>query len=174
MPGAGTLMSIVILTAVLSCLNSSFYICSRVLFVLAEKGDAPRWLVQTNRRKVPSRAVLLGSLVGFLGVGAAMVSPDRVFAFLVNASGAIMLFVYMAIAVAQIRLRRRGQAAGQGAPALPMWGFPYLSYFSIVSMVAVLLAMMMTPSMATQFWASVLSVVVILVAGFMRRRRSQT
>lgn len=55
-----------------------------------------------------------------------------------------------------------------------MWGFPYLSYFSIVSMVAVLLAMMMTPSMATQFWASVLSVVVILVAGFMRRRRSQT
>lgn len=33
-------MSFIILTAVLSCLNSAFYICSRVLFILAEQGHA--------------------------------------------------------------------------------------------------------------------------------------
>ena len=35
---ASVAMSAIILTAVLSCLNSAFYVCSRVLFVLAEHG----------------------------------------------------------------------------------------------------------------------------------------
>lgn len=109
-PGAGQIMSFIILTAVLSCLNSCFYICSRVLFVLAEKGDAPRWLVKTNAKKVPSRSVLLGAAAGFLGL-LAQAASESVFTFLVNASGAIILFIYLAMAFAQIRLRRQMDAA---------------------------------------------------------------
>src|SRR5580698_10081129 len=60
-PYATDIMKAVILTAVLSCLNSSFYVASRVLFVLATRGDAPHWLVRTNRRHVPDRSVLLAS-----------------------------------------------------------------------------------------------------------------
>jgi AAT family amino acid transporter/GABA permease len=81
----------------------------------------------------------------------------------VNATGAIILFIYLAMAVAQIRLRRRMEAAGE-QPLLPMWGFPVLSYAAIVGMVAVLVAMVMTPTLATQFWASALSVAVVLLA----------
>src|SRR5205807_276697 len=81
--------SATILTAVLSCLNSAFYVCSRVLFVLAEHGDAPQWLVQLNTRRVPTRSVWMGSLAGVLGILAAITSPQTVFAFLVNASGAL-------------------------------------------------------------------------------------
>ncbi len=168
-PGAGQIMSFIILTAVLSCLNSCFYICSRVLFVLAEKGDAPRWLVKTNAKKVPSRSVLLGAAAGFLGL-LAQAASDSVFTFLVNASGAIILFIYLAMAFAQIRLRRQAEAAGQ-TPTLPMWGFPYLSYLAIGGMVAVLLAMVLTPALSTQFWASVVSVVVVLLAYQVRRAR---
>src|SRR5205823_5352608 len=43
-PYASEFMAAVILTAVLSCLNSAFYVASRVLFVLASRGDAPMWL----------------------------------------------------------------------------------------------------------------------------------
>jgi len=39
---APTLMNIVVLTAVLSVLNSALYISSRMLFALARHGDAPR------------------------------------------------------------------------------------------------------------------------------------
>src|SRR5207253_2945166 len=85
---ASLAMSAIILTAVLSCLNSAFYVCSRVLFVLAEHGDAPQWLVQLNTRRVPTRSVWMGSLAGVLGILAAITSPQPVFAFLVNASGA--------------------------------------------------------------------------------------
>src|SRR6201993_571704 len=61
---ASLAMSAIILTAVLSCLNSAFYVCSRVLFVLAEHGDAPQWLVQLNSRRVPTRSVWMGSMAG--------------------------------------------------------------------------------------------------------------
>ena len=162
--GAGTLMSIVILTAVLSCLNSAFYICSRVLFVLAERGDAPRWLVQTNKRHVPTRSVLLGSAAGFAGVIAAILSPGVVFAFLLNASGALILFIYLATVVSQVRLRRAREAAGAARPALQMWLFPWLSYLAIGGIAVVLLAMAVTPDLQSQFWASLLTVAVALAA----------
>ncbi|MFM7065872.1 MAG: GABA permease, partial [Gammaproteobacteria bacterium] len=65
--------------------------------------------------------------------------------------------------------RRRMAAAGE-TPLLPMWGFPYLSWLAIAGMVAVLVAMAATPALATQFWASVVSVVVVLLAYLVRRR----
>lgn len=169
-PYASTIMSWIILTAVLSCLNSAFYVCSRVLFVLAGKGDAPRWLVRTNRRHVPSRSVMLASVAGFAGVIAAILSPSRVFAFLLNASGALIVYIYLAIAVSQIRVRR--QADREGRPqALPMWLFPWLTYLAIAGMIAVLVAMAITPARAIEFWTSAVSVGVALAAYALLRRQ---
>jgi GABA permease len=169
-PYAGTLMSAIILTAVLSCLNSAFYVASRVLFVLAEHGDAPRWLVKTNTRHVPARSVVLASVFGFAGVVAAILSPSVVFAFLVNASGAIIAVIYLAIAISQVRSRRQRERAGGPAPTLPMWLFPWLSYAAIASMVLVLAAMAVTPSHFAEFWASAVSIVIALLAFVVFRR----
>jgi len=169
-PYASEFMAAVILTAVLSCLNSSFYIASRVLFVLASRGDAPRWLVKTNSRHVPARAVLLASVVGFAGVVAAILSPSVVFAFLVNASGAIIAVIYLAIAVSQVRSRQARERAGLPPPTLPMWLFPWLSYVAIVAMVLVLIAMALTPSHRAEFWTSTLSIAVALLAYVLFRR----
>jgi L-asparagine transporter-like permease len=170
-PYASAFMAAVILTAVLSCLNSSFYIASRVLFVLASRGDAPRWLVRTNSRHVPGRAVLLASAVGFVGVLAAILSPSVVFAFLVNSSGAIIAVIYLAVGVSQVRSRRAREAAGAPPPALPMWLFPWLSYVAIAGMLLVLIAMALTPSHRTEFWTSVISIAVALLAFVAFRRQ---
>ncbi len=169
-PYASTIMAAVILTAVLSCLNSSFYVASRVLFVLASRGDAPRWLVRTNRRHVPARSVLLASAVGFAGVIAAILSPSVVFAFLVNASGAVIAVIYLAIAVSQVRTRRAREAAGAPAAALPMWFFPWLSYLAMGGMLLVLIAMALTPSHRAEFWTSAISITVALLAYVVFRR----
>jgi GABA permease len=163
-PYASTIMAGIILTAVLSCLNSAFYVASRVLFVLAEHGDAPHWLVRTNRRHVPNRAVLLAGAFGFAGVVAAILSPSVVFAFLVNASGAIIVVIYLAIAVSQVRTRRRLQQQGGAGPALPMWLFPWLSYAAILAMLLILFAMAITPSHFGEFWTSTVSIAVALLA----------
>jgi GABA permease len=173
-PLASTIMSVIILTAVLSCLNSAFYVASRVLFVLAERGDAPRWLVVTNRRHVPARSVLLASVAGFAGVIAAILSPGLVFEWLVKASGALIVFIYMMICLSQVRLRKARERAGAPPAALPMWLFPWLSYLAIAAMVAVLIAMAVTPGQQSELWASVVSIALTLIAyGLLRYGRDR-
>ena len=169
--GAATIMSAIILTAVLSCLNSAFYVASRVAFVLAERGDAPRWLVKTNSRHVPARSVMLGCAAGLAGIGARELWPDTVFVFLVNASGALIVFVYMAISISQVVLRRKREAAGAPEPALKMWLFPWASYLAIAGMVAVLIAMGTAKAHQDELKASVISVAVALLAYFVFRHR---
>jgi L-asparagine transporter-like permease len=125
--------------------NNSATLRSRLLSVLADHSDAPQWLVQVNARHVPTRSVWMGSLAGVLGILAAITSSQTVFAFLVNASGALMVFIYMITTVAHIRLRRAREASGAPAPALTMWLFPWLSYAALAGMGAVLSAMALTP-----------------------------
>jgi GABA permease len=169
-PGADTVMSLIILTAVLSCLNSAFYVTSRVLFVLAAHGDAPHALVKLNKRLVPARSVLIGSIAGVLGVLAAL-RLSGTFAFLVNASGALIVFVYIAIALSQIRLRRERERRGEPPAAVEMWLFPWASYAAIAGMVAVLVAMALTPDLQSQLWESVAALAVAVGAYFVRRQR---
>jgi GABA permease len=168
---AGTAMSAIILTAVLSCLNSAFFVCSRVLFVLAAQGDAPRVLVRLNARLVPTRSVWLASACGVAGVLLATAAPQAVFAFLVNASGAVILFIYILVAAAQLRLRRAHEQAGRGRPELAMWGFPWLSYAAIGGMLAVLLAMALTPARRVELATSLFALGVAVTAATLRARR---
>jgi L-asparagine transporter-like permease len=169
---AGSAMSLIILTAVLSCLNSAFYVTSRVLFTLAEHRDAPQWMVKLNARHVPARSVLAGTAAGLIGVFAAVWSPGGVFAFLVNASGALILYVYMLTAIAQIRLRR---GVDPSTLRLKMWWFPWSSYAAIAGIVAVLLAMALTKSLQSEFYVSLTTLAVSLCAyaltAYQRSRR---
>ncbi len=93
-PGADHVMNAVVLTAVLSCLNSGLYSASRVLFVLAGLREAPAQMLKVSGRGVPYLAIVCSSVVGFLCVIMAGVAPGTVFLFLLNSSGAIVLFVY--------------------------------------------------------------------------------
>jgi L-asparagine transporter-like permease len=170
-PWAAALMSFVILTAVLSCLNSAFYVSSRMLFVLAGRGDAPVSLVRANASGVPTRAVLLSGAVGLAGVVAAIASPGAVFAFLLNASGATMLIVYLVIAATQVRLRRARESASVPRSAIEVWGFPWLSYGAMAAMVAVLAGMAATPALRSQFYASLVPLAISACTALALARR---
>lgn len=163
-----TAMSVVILTAVLSCLNSAVYVSSRVLYVLADKGDAPRWLVEVNARRVPARSIYIGGLAGMVGVVVATVSPQLVFAFLVNATGTIIVFLYLMTAFAHIRLRRAHPQTEQ--QPVKVWLFPWLSYLAIAGLIAVPVAMIATPALASQFYTTLALVVLTVAAYYVVRR----
>jgi GABA permease len=171
---ASLAMSVIILTAVLSCLNSAFYVCSRVLFVLAEHGDAPQYLVQLNARRVPTRSVWMGSVAGVLGIFAATAHSQTVFTFLVNASGALIVFIYMMIVVAHLRVRHAREASGAPEPALKMWFFPWANYAALGGMAAVLIAMARMPDMQRDLKVSVLSLAVALGAFLIVSARRRT
>ncbi|TQC50261.1 amino acid permease [Rhodococcus sp. WS4] len=172
-PGVATIMNVVILTAVLSCLNSALYTSSRMLFALTRNGDAPHMFTRLSGGGVPRRAILAGTVIGYASVIAAFVSPDLVFSFLVNSYGAVALFVYLMIAISQVALRRKLEARDPEALGLKMWLFPWLSYATIALMGAVIAAMAVLPTTRSQFWLSVVTLAFILI-GYEFRRRGRT
>ena len=126
-----------------------------------------------NRRQVPARAILIGSLFGYVALAASALSPQIVFSFLVNASGATMLFIYLLVCVTQIRLRTQLEREAPDRLGVRMWLFPWASHAAIVGIVAVLIAMALTPALASQFHSSAaVAAVVAFLAWLSGRGRS--
>ncbi len=159
-PYADHIMNAVVLTAVLSCLNSGLYTASRMLFVLAARREAPMRLITVNRRGVPVWAILSSTVIGFLSVIAAYVSPKTVFTFLLNSSGAVILFVYLLIAISQFVLRRR---TPDDELKVKMWLFPGLTIVAAVGILAVLVQMGVKSATRSQLLLSLLSWGIVLV-----------
>jgi GABA permease len=167
-PYADDIMNAVVLTAVLSCLNSGLYTASRMLFVLAARREAPMRLITVNSRGVPVWAILSSTVIGFLSVIAAYVSPDTVFLLLLNSSGAVILFVYLLIAASQFVLRRRTPDADL---KVKMWFFPVLTILAAAGIIEVLVQMGLTKDTRSQLLLSLLSWAVVLVLYFVTRAR---
>jgi GABA permease len=168
-PGAGTLMNFVVLTAVLSVLNSSLYTTSRMLFALTRHNDAPAFFTNTTRRGVPIWAILAGTSFGYVSVAIYYFFPANVFTWLINASGAIALFAYLLIAISELVMRRRLESEAPETLQLKMWFYPWLTYLSIAAMLAVLVAMFIIPDQRPLLIASLISLGVILAAYLLRR-----
>ena len=166
-PGAADIMNAVVLTAVLSCLNSGLYTSSRMLFVLAARREAPMTLMTVNRKGVPAWAIAASSVVGFLCVIAAAVSPDTVFLFLLNSSGAVILFVYLLICLSEVVLRRR---TNPDQLVVKMWLFPVLSILTACGILAILIQMAFNTTARAQLLESLGAWAVVVALYFVTKR----
>jgi GABA permease len=175
-PAAATAMSLVILTAVLSALNSGLFASSRMLMALARRGDAPRSCARLDARGVPVTAIVSGTVFGYGTVVMSYVSPERVFPFLVNSYGTVAIFVYVLIAVAELRLRRRLEREAPERLRVRMWAYPWLTRATILGMLAVVAAMGVIPEQRAPLLFGLISVTVLLAAYALRNwwRSSRT
>ena len=170
-PGVALAMNIIVLTAVLSCLNSGLYVTSRALFALAAQGDAPEMLIALNKRNVPARAIISGTVFAYGAMLTSIfLSATGVFTWLVNASGTAMLFLYGMIGIAEIRYRSSLSKDAEAKLQLKMWLFPALSYFAVLGIAAVLVAMGMIPDLQSQLTTTLLLIVFLLVVYAIFRR----
>ncbi|HET9381972.1 MAG TPA: amino acid permease [Streptomyces sp.] len=135
---AGQIMNFIVLTSVLSCLNSGLYTASRMAFSLGERGDAPKAFARTTARGVPRTAIVASVVFGFVAVFFNYRFPDSVFLFLVNSSGAVALFVWLVICFSQLRMRRIIQAEAPERLVVRMWLYPYLTWATAALIVFVL------------------------------------
>jgi GABA permease len=140
-----------------------------MLYELARNGNAPGTFADIAGNHVPMRGILIGSAAGYLAAIAAIWSPNVVFLFLINTSGAIILFIYMIVAYGQIRMRRELEGQGVALP-LRMWLFPYLSWAVMGGIALVLTLMAFEPDLRVQLIWSGLSVAVVGAAYLIRRR----
>lgn len=168
-PGASAIIGAVIFTAIVSCLNSAIYVTSRMLFELAQRGDAPAVFGQLSARKVPAAAIISSAVFGYGVVLSSVVSKEGLFAFLVQSSGATILCVYLLIIFAQIAMRRRLEAAGETLP-VKVWLFPVVSVAAALSIIAVLVMMLMSPDEFSEVALSTGVFVLCVVAWQIRAR----
>ncbi|MEV0318223.1 amino acid permease [Streptomyces sp. NPDC050658] len=169
-PHAGQIMNVIVLTAVLSCLNSGLYTASRMAFSLGERGDAPRAFARTNSRGVP-RAAILGSVVfGFVAVFFNYQWPDTVFLFLLNSSGAVALFVWLVICFTQLRMRAILLRESPEKLVVRMWLFPYLTWVTIAMISFVLVYMLTDDAGRDQVLLSVLVAALVIAMSLVRDR----
>jgi GABA permease len=168
-PFAAQAMTIIILTAVLSCLNSGLYVASRVLHGLATRGDAPAVLLHLNAMKAPVTGVAVCAAAAFACTVVSMGSSQAVFTFLLNASGALMLIVYILIAAAQIRNRFAMDRAQVRQIPIRMWFFPWASLASVAAMLTIVLAMPFIKGMDDQFYASMTATGLAIAVYWLRR-----
>ncbi|MEU0134684.1 amino acid permease [Streptomyces sp. NPDC006296] len=177
-PSAGQIMNIVVFVALLSALNANLYGSSRMVFSLAERGEAPRGLLKVSGGRaggggVPRRAVLASVAFGFVSVLLDLRWPDTVFLYMLNSVGAVLLFVWGLIAASQLRLRRRLERGAAGALPLRMWCFPYLTWVTLAGLLAVLLLMLTDDAARPQvLWSAGATGLVVLVA-VVRELRSE-
>ena len=167
-PAAATVMSLVILTAVLSALNSGLFASSRMLMALAGRGDAPAAASRLDKRGVPVAAILASTAFGYVTVVMSYLSPDRIFAFLVNSYGTVAIFVYVLIALAELRLRRRLEHAAPERLRVRMWGYPWLTRVTIAGMLAILAAMAVIPDQRVSLAFGLVSAAILLGAWLLR------
>ena len=164
-PYAGTIVTCVVITSVLSCLNSALYTNSRMLFGLAREGNAPKFLLKLNKHGVPVRAVIASTAFSYIAVIIQLVSTSSfdLFGYIANAAGAVALLVYGMIAASHIKLRR----ANPDLPyAIKMWGFPYLSYFIVAALIAAVTMMFFIPELRLQLISTVVLGVITIAIYF--------
>ncbi|MCQ8769869.1 amino acid permease [Streptomyces sp. AA8] len=171
-PHAGQIMNVIVLTAVLSCLNSGLYTASRMAFSLGQRGDAPKSFATVNKRGVPQVAILASVVFGFVSVIFNYVWPDTVFKFLLNASGAVALFVWLVICFTQLKMRGIILREMPEKLTVKMWFFPYLTWATIGMITFVLGYMLYTGGDNRQtVLASVLVGVIVVALGLILDRR---
>jgi gamma-aminobutyrate permease len=172
-PHSGQVMNVIVLTAVLSCLNSGLYTASRMAFSLGGRGDAPASFARTTGRGVPQTAILASVVFGFVAVFFNYMWPTTVFQFLLNASGAIALFVWLVICFSQLRMRRMLQRQAPEKLVVRMWLYPYLTWATIGMITFVVLYMLTDTSEGggrVQVLLSLLVAALVVLIALVRQR----
>ncbi|MFD5600370.1 amino acid permease [Leucobacter sp. NPDC058333] len=173
LPGAAIVMQLVIFTAVISVLNSGLYSASRMFSSLAEQGFAPKFVAKKAKNGVPVAALIASTSGGVIATIVNYAAPDSgVFSFIMNSAGLVALFVYVFIALTQMRLRQKMTPEEVANLKLKVWLHPWLNIVLIAAIIGVLIVMLSSESGRDQVWTSLIATGVLVVCWpFVRRSR---
>ncbi|MFD4760150.1 amino acid permease [Streptomyces sp. NPDC058439] len=169
--GAAEIMNVVILVALLSAMNANIYGASRMACSLVARGQGPKRLGRISSG-VPRTAVLVSSVFGFLCVLLSYWRPDDAFPWLLNMIGAVILVVWIFIALSQLVLRDRLEREAPEKLVVRMWLFPVLTVLALLAMLGIFILMLLQPGTRDQLMATGVLTVALAAIGVVRQRRA--
>lgn len=157
---AAHLLNFVVLTAALSVYNSGVYCNSRMLYGLAEQGDAPRVLLKVNRRGVPVLAIGVSAAVTLLCVLVNYLAPQNALELLMSLVVASLVINWAMISMAHLKFRKAMQQRGV-EPSFKAFWFPFSNYLCLAFVAGILAIMLFIPGIrlsvyAIPFWVAFL------------------
>jgi L-asparagine permease len=170
-PGVGSVMNVVVLTAALSSLNSGLYSSSRVLRALAEGGSAPWAFARMSKSGVPYVGILVTLAIFVLGVVLNYLVPSRVFEIVLNASALSVFSNWGFIIVCQMMFRRAVARGDALDVSFKMPGAPITSWLTLLFLLGVLIMMAMDYPNGTLTVASTPILAGLLGAGWLWTKR---
>ena len=151
-PGAVGFMEAVIVVALLSAFNAQIYATSRLVFDMAQDGNAPRIFLKTTSGQSPIAAVVLSMAFAFGSVGLQYWNPPGLLAFLFNAVGGCLLVIWIFTTFSYLKLhpemRRNGELS-----ELRLRGFPYVPWAVLAGLAALVILMLFDASARGQLIA---------------------
>ena len=167
---AAHILNFVVLTAALSVYNSGVYCNSRMLFGLAEQGDAPKALMKLNNQGVPLRALAISALVTLLCVVVNYVAPQSALELLFALVVASLMINWALISITHIKFRKAMGEQGV-TPSFKTFWFPFSNYLCLAFMVMIVSVMLAIPGIRESVFAMPVWVGIIYVAYRMRMKK---
>ncbi|MBA2874393.1 alanine permease AlaP [Thermaerobacillus caldiproteolyticus] len=137
-PSAAGIINFVVLTAALSSCNSGIFSTGRMLFNLAQQGEAPQRCSQLTKGGIPGIAVLISAAALLIGVCLNYIVPDEVFAWVTSIATFGAVWTWAIILLSQLRFRKRLSAEKQKQLTYKMPLFPYSSYIALAFLIGVI------------------------------------
>jgi aromatic amino acid transport protein AroP len=162
-------LNVVVLTAALSVYNSGVYANSRMLYGLAEQGNAPRALMKVDRRGVPYMAIGLSALATFTCVIVNYLIPAEALGLLMALVVAALVLNWALISLTHLKSRKAMVAAGETLVFKSFW-FPVSNWICLAFMALILVILAMTPGLSVSVWL-VPAWLVVMWGGYVFKRR---
>ena len=134
---AATILNIVVISAAVSAINSDIFGAGRMMYGLAQQGQAPKGFAQLSKQGVPWMTVVVMAAALLGGVVLNYLIPENVFLLIASIATFATVWVWLMILFTQVAMRRsmtREQVAELKFP-VPFW--PYAPVAAIVFMLFV-------------------------------------
>ncbi|MCM2363688.1 amino acid permease [Pseudomonas sp. SR18] len=134
---AATILNIVVISAAVSAINSDIFGAGRMMYGLAQQGQAPKGFAQLSRQGVPWMTVVVMGAALLGGVLLNYLIPENVFLVIASIATFATVWVWLMILFTQVAMRRsmtKEQVAELKFP-VPFW--PYAPAAAIVFMLFV-------------------------------------
>lgn len=168
---AANILNFVVLTAALSVYNSCVYCNSRMLYGLAEQGNAPRALMKVDDRGVPMLAIGVSALVTGLCVVVNYVIPAKALELLMALVVAALVINWAMISLAHLKFRTAMQRNGETTAFKALW-YPFGNYLCLAFVVVILGIMYMIPPLRASVLAIPGWLVLLCICFALKKRRA--
>ncbi|WP_100459731.1 amino acid permease [Mycobacteroides abscessus] len=127
---AATVLNLVVVTAALSAINSDIFAAGRMIYGMAQRGQAPAVMRRVSRNGVPWMTVVVMTVALLVGVVLNYAIEERVFVIIASVATFATIFVWLMILLAHFRFRAQQHHGEASVADFPVPGWPYLQVFA--------------------------------------------